>query len=107
MKSCRSVYVTFNINVIDPSHAPGTGTPSFGGLLATEVLQAIRLLNGTTIAAFDLVEVNPLLDQSGMTAALAASIVWEFLAFGLGRDSLRIRRMATRPSKPRKRLTLR
>ncbi|WP_165423113.1 arginase family protein [Ktedonosporobacter rubrisoli] len=81
--TCRAVYVTFDIDCIDPSQAPGTGTPVFGGLLLQEVLPALRLLSQLPVVAFDLVELSPSLDTTGITTVAASEILWQFLAFGL------------------------
>lgn len=80
---CASVYVTFDIDVIDPSQAPGTGTPCVGGLRAEELLPEIRKLSSLPVRAFDLVEVNPVLDPTGQTSIVACEILWNYLAFGL------------------------
>jgi agmatinase len=82
---CAAVYVTFDIDVVDPAQAPGTGTPVFGGLAAEDVLSAVPALKGLPMAAIDLVEVCPPFDPSGLTAVLAADLLWQVLAFGHAR----------------------
>lgn len=78
----RPVYVTVDIDVVDPAFAPGTGTPEPGGITAAELLAAIPLLARLNVVAFDLVEVAPLYDPAGITAMLAAKMVREtVLAF--------------------------
>lgn len=84
---CKSVYLTFDIDSIDPAQAPGTGTPWVGGLKAEEVIPAMRQLSELPIKAFDMVEVNPLHDVSGQTAILASDIIWNFLSFSLSKKS--------------------
>lgn len=79
---CSYVYVTFDIDSIDISQAPGTGTPSGGGLFAEDIIIAMRMLRTLPIVGFDLVELNPKYDVSGATSVLACSILWNFLAFG-------------------------
>lgn len=81
---CAAVYVTFDIDAIDPAQAPGTGTPVAGGLNAHDVLSVLPALARLPLAAFDLVEVCPPLDPSGLTAVVAADLLWQVLAFGLG-----------------------
>lgn len=72
-------YVSFDIDSIDPSQAPGTGTPEIGGLLTREAQQMIRLLDGVEIVAADVVEVAPPFDVGGMTALAGATIAFELL----------------------------
>lgn len=76
----RPVYVTFDLDAIDPSFAPGTGTPVPGGLTAREALSLIRGLAGLEICGADLVEYCPLLDHADISAHLSAHLVWEMLA---------------------------
>jgi len=75
------VYVSFDIDAVDPAFAPGTGTPEVGGLTAYEALALVRGLRGHDFAGFDLVEVAPQYDGPGqITALLAANLLFEFLA---------------------------
>ncbi|BAF59127.1 arginase/agmatinase/formimionoglutamate hydrolase [Pelotomaculum thermopropionicum SI] len=79
----RPVYVSLDIDVVDPSFAPGTGTAEPGGCTAREILQAVHLMGGLNVVGFDLVEVSPLYDPSERTALLAAKLVREaILTFG-------------------------
>ena len=55
---CAAVYVSFDIDCIDPAHAAGTGTPSLGGLKAEEMMPVMRGLSALPIVGFDLTEVN-------------------------------------------------
>ena len=73
----RPVYVTLDIDVVDPAYAPGTGTPEAGGCSSREIIQAIHELGVTNVVGFDLVEVSPITDQSERTALLAAKIIRE------------------------------
>lgn len=73
----RPVYVSLDIDLVDPAYAPGTGTPEPGGCSSVEILEAVRLLAGLSIVGFDLVEVSPVYDQNDRTALLAAKIVRE------------------------------
>jgi agmatinase len=75
-------YVTIDMDVFDPSIAPGTGTPEPGGLSYDEIktlLAALARRPDITICGFDLVEVNPLFDHSGITALLASRVILDFL----------------------------
>lgn len=75
----RPVYVTLDIDVVDPAFANGTGTPEPGGITSGEMLYAVRLLKDLNIAGFDLVEVSPPYDHSDRTAVLAAKIIREII----------------------------
>jgi agmatinase len=71
----------FDIDVMDPSVAPGTGTPEVGGLLAGEALAFVRALTGIPFVGFDIVEVSPPYDSAGqITALMAANLAYEMLA---------------------------
>jgi guanidinopropionase len=74
-----ATYVTFDIDSIDPSMAPGTGTPEIGGFSTREAQQMIRLLDGLNIVGADVVEVAPPFDLGGMTALAGATIAFELL----------------------------
>lgn len=76
----RPVYITFDLDAIDPSFAPGTGTPVPGGLTAREALTLVRGLAGLEICGADLVEYCPPLDHADISAHLSAYLVWEMLA---------------------------
>lgn len=74
------VYITFDIDVVDPAYAPGTGTPCPGGFSAAEAIAMLRHLAGVRLAGADVVEVLPAMDPSGNTALLAAHVMFEILA---------------------------
>ena len=75
------LYLSFDIDVIDPAFAPATGTPEVAGLLPHEALAFLRALAGLSFVGFDVVEVAPAYDGPGQqTALLAASIAYELLA---------------------------
>jgi agmatinase len=76
----RPVYVSIDIDVLDPAHAPGTGTPEAGGLTSREVLGILRGLVGTRLVGADVVEVAPAYDHAEMTSIAAAHICYELLA---------------------------
>jgi guanidinobutyrase len=72
-------YLSFDIDGLDPSVAPGTGTPEPGGLTTPQGLEIIRGCFGLNLVGCDLVEVSPPYDTSGNTALLAANLVFEML----------------------------
>jgi guanidinopropionase len=72
-------YVTFDIDSVDPSFAPGTGTPEIGGFSTREAQKMIRSLAGLNLVGADLVEVSPPFDPSGGTAWVGASLMFELL----------------------------
>ncbi len=76
----RPVYITFDIDVVDPAFAPGTGTPSVGGITSSEALSLLRSLRGINVVGGDVVEVLPDRDHAGITSLLAAHIAFEILA---------------------------
>ncbi|UWQ89322.1 agmatinase [Rhodobacteraceae bacterium M382] len=75
----RPVYVTYDIDSLDPAYAPGTGTPEIGGLTTPQAMELIRELKGLNIVGCDLVEVSPPYDTSGNTALTAANLLYELL----------------------------
>ena len=75
----RPVYLSFDIDGLDPSAAPGTGTPEPGGLTSSQGLEIVRGCYGLNLVGADLVEVSPPYDNSGNTALLAANLVFEML----------------------------
>ncbi len=74
-----ATYVSYDIDFVDPAYAPGTGTPEIGGPNSFVALQVVRELTGVNIIGADVVEVSPPFDQSGATAFLGASIMFELL----------------------------
>lgn len=75
----RPVYVSYDIDSLDPAYAPGTGTPEIGGLTTPQALELIRALKGVNIVGCDLVEVSPPYDPSGNTALVGANLLYELL----------------------------
>lgn len=73
------VYLTFDIDGLDPAYAPGTGTPEIGGLTIPQALEIIRGCQGLHLVGADLVEVAPPYDPSGNTALTAANLLFEML----------------------------
>ena len=77
----RPVYVTIDIDVLDPAHAPGTGTVDAGGITSRELLASIHAIAGSdvNVVGFDLVEVAPIYDNSEQTANTASKLIREML----------------------------
>ena len=75
----RPVYLSFDIDGLDPSVAPGTGTPEPGGLMTSQGLEVIRGVFGLNLIGADLVEVSPPYDTTGNTALLGANLLFEML----------------------------
>lgn len=75
----RPIYVSYDIDFVDPAFAPGTGTPEVGGPTSFQAIEVVRHLRGVNIVGADLVEVSPPFDQSGATAFLGVSIMFELL----------------------------
>jgi agmatinase len=82
-----SLFLSFDIDVLDPAFAPGTGTPEAGGLSTREALGYVRALRGLRFSGYDLVEVSPPYDGAGQPTAIAASnVAYELLTLdALGR----------------------
>ncbi|MGZ4765112.1 MAG: agmatinase [Ilumatobacteraceae bacterium] len=73
------VYLSFDIDGLDPSFAPGTGTPEIGGLTIWQGMEIIRGCHGMNLVGGDVVEVAPIYDVSGMTSLVAANLLYEML----------------------------
>jgi agmatinase len=77
----RPVFLSFDVDVLDPAFAPGTGTPEVGGLSTAEALAFLRALGGIDLAGADVVEVSPAYDGPGQQTALAAAnVAYELLS---------------------------
>ncbi len=79
VSTCNSVYISLDVDVLDPSYAPGVQTPEPEGLTPTEVFDVIHEV-GDALAAIDIVEVSPPYDSSMITSMFAAKAVMEFIA---------------------------
>jgi agmatinase len=73
-------YLSFDVDVLDPAFAPGTGTPEIGGLASWQMQAIMRRLHGIAFVGMDLVEVSPAYDVAEITALAAATVAWEYLA---------------------------
>ena len=78
------VYLSFDIDALDPAFAPGTGTPEIGGLASWQAQAILRRLAGLEFVGMDVVEVAPAYDVAEITALAAATVVWEYLALRPG-----------------------
>jgi agmatinase len=74
------VYVSLDVDVLDPAYAPGTGTPEAGGLSTRELLAVLRGLAGLDVVSADVVEVSPPYDPAGLTALAAATAAYDLIA---------------------------
>ncbi|MDQ0470723.1 agmatinase [Labrys wisconsinensis] len=92
-------YVSFDIDSIDPSMAPGTGTPEIGGFSTREAQQMVRLLDGVAIVGADVVEVAPPFDVAGLTALAGATMAFELLCV-IARSLAARRRAGGLPGEP-------
>lgn len=73
------IYLTIDLDVLDPSVFPGTGTPEAGGVTFTELLEAIIAVSNLNVIAMDINELSPVYDQSGISTALACKVLRELL----------------------------
>ena len=85
----RKVYLTFDIDCLDPSFAPGTGTPVCGGLSTYQALEIVRGLEGINIIGADVVEVAPAYDVGEITAFAGATLASEFLCLFAANPNLK------------------
>ncbi len=76
----RPVYVSLDIDVLDPAFAPGTGTPEAGGLTSAQLLEVLRGLDGLDVVGADVVEVSPAYDHAEITGIAAAHVLYELLS---------------------------
>jgi len=80
----RPVYVSVDIDVLDPAHAPGTGTPEAGGLSSRELLELLRALPAQGVVGADIVEVSPAYDHAEITGIAASHVAYELLSVMAG-----------------------
>ncbi|WHS29202.1 agmatinase [Auritidibacter ignavus] len=76
----RPVYISIDVDVMDPAHAPGTGTPEAGGMTSRELLRVIRALSDLNIVGADVVEVAPAYDHAQLTGIAASHVVYELIS---------------------------
>jgi agmatinase len=83
----KPTYVSVDIDVLDPGHAPGTGTPEAGGLTSRELLEMIRIFGDMNLVSADVVEVAPAYDHAQITGIAAAHVIYELIsAMAAGRN---------------------
>ena len=75
----RPLYISVDIDVLDPAHAPGTGTPEAGGMTSRELLEIIRGLRGLNIVGADIVEVSPAYDHAELTGIAASHVTYDLV----------------------------
>lgn len=83
----KPLYVSIDIDVLDPAHAPGTGTPEAGGLTSRELLRILRALKSQNIVGADVVEVSPAYDHAQITGIAASHVVYELVCLLAARVS--------------------
>jgi agmatinase len=76
----RPLYVSIDIDVLDPAHAPGTGTPEAGGMTSRELLEIIRGLRGLNLVGADVVEVAPAYDHADITSVAASHLAYDLVS---------------------------
>jgi len=76
----RPLYISIDIDCLDPAHAPGTGTPEAGGMTSRELLAILRGLAGTNLVSADVVEVAPAYDHAEMTTVAASHVAYELIS---------------------------
>ena len=76
----KPLYISIDIDVLDPAHAPGTGTPEAGGLTSRELLRMVRALADCNIVGADVVEVAPAYDHAQLTAVAASHVAYELIS---------------------------
>jgi agmatinase len=74
------VYVSIDIDVLDPAHAPGTGTPEAGGMTSRELLEILRGFRGLNVIGADVVEVAPAYDHAEITGVAAAHVAYDLVS---------------------------
>ncbi|MBO0909964.1 agmatinase [Arthrobacter sunyaminii] len=75
----RPLYISVDIDVLDPAHAPGTGTPEAGGMTSRELLEILRGLRGMNLVGADIVEVAPAYDHADITAVAASHVAYDLI----------------------------
>ena len=76
----RPLYVSIDIDVLDPAHAPGTGTPEAGGMTSRELLEILRGLRGLNLVGADVVEVAPAYDHADITSVAASHVAYDLVS---------------------------
>ena len=87
MDNHKHIYISIDIDVLDPSFAPGTGTPEPDGIATWDLLDLLYDVVNERVSGFDVVEINPLADPSGVTSMLGAKLVFEVASYIYSRRS--------------------
>jgi len=87
-------YISFDVDGLDPVYAPGTGTPEIGGITTLEAQALLRGLDGLNLVGGDVVEVSPPFDQTGNTALVAATLMFEILCLLAGNKASKLKYLA-------------
>ena len=95
------LYISIDIDVLDPAHAPGTGTPEAGGLTSRELLELLRGLRDTNLVGADVVEVSPAYDHASITAVAAAHCAYDLVSIMSGRLSKSTEDLVSATEQPR------
>ena len=82
----RPLYISVDIDVLDPAHAPGTGTPEAGGITSREMLEILRGMRGMNLIGADVVEVAPAYDHADITAVAASHVAYDLITL-MGMDA--------------------
>ncbi|MEB7503874.1 agmatinase [Arthrobacter koreensis] len=82
----RPLYISVDIDVLDPAHAPGTGTPEAGGITSRELLEILRGMRGMNLIGADVVEVAPAYDHADITAVAASHVAYDLITL-MGMDA--------------------
>jgi agmatinase len=83
----RPLYISVDIDVLDPAHAPGTGTPEAGGITSRELLEILRGMRGMNLIGGDVVEVSPAYDHAEMTGVAASHVAYDLVSLLADRRS--------------------
>ena len=96
VKLSDPVYITFDIDCLDPAFAPGTGTPVVGGLSTAQALSILHSLGDLNLIGMDIVEVAPAYDHSEITSLAAATLGHDYLCLLAQKKGARARKIGTR-----------
>ncbi|MEG2348435.1 MAG: arginase family protein [Clostridia bacterium] len=88
-KEYDAVYVTFDMDSLEAAYSEGTGTPKYNGINGLKALEVIRSLNKINTVGFDLVELSPSHDTTGITSFMAWEVLYNFLAVGYKKQNLK------------------
>lgn len=96
----KPLYISIDIDVLDPAHAPGTGTPEAGGMTSRELLRMLRALSDRNVVGADVVEVSPAYDHAQLTGIAASHVVYELVTLMAAQIGAGRRSAGTGPTRP-------